>query len=140
MNRTLIVAALSLTFPLAGMTQSPTETASLSTPMTAHEVHNLMTSAHSSAEYKQIAGYFHHQEEVYRAHAADAKTRWDQLAKVNAGRYQKYPRPVDTAQSSYESYMSSADNAALKARHYDQLAADQNLDDRQLAASSQNKQ
>jgi hypothetical protein len=36
---------------------------------------------------------------------------------------QKYPRPVDTAQYLYESYVSQADDAALQAQHFDQLAS-----------------
>ena len=140
MNRTLIaVAVLSLAFPLVAAAQSTTETAILSIPMNAHEVHSLIKSAHSSAEYKQIAGYCHQQEAVYRAKAANEKVERDRLSRVNAGRYQKYPRPVDTAQYRYESYVSSADSAALQARHYDQLAADVTDHDRQFATASQGK-
>jgi hypothetical protein len=108
--------------------------------MAASEVHSLMKSAHSSAEYKQIAGYFDQQEAVYRARAAQEKIRFDELAQINLTRYQKYPRPVDVARSSYESDVASADKAALKARHYDQLASGQTTHDRELAASSQGKQ
>ena len=69
MNRILVVAALSLTFPLAGMAQSTTQTASLSTPITPREAHSLLLSAHSGAQYQQLAGYFHQQEAKYRAEA-----------------------------------------------------------------------
>jgi hypothetical protein len=140
MNRTLIfVAALSLTFPLAEMAQSTVESASLTSPITAHDAHSLMRSAHTSAQYKQLAGYFHQQEAVYRAKAADEKIERDRRAQVTAGLYQKYPRPIDSAQALYDSYVSNADNAALQARHYDQLAAGQTQHDRQLATSSQGK-
>ena len=71
MNRSLVLAAtLSLAFPFAGMAQSSMQTASLSAPMTPREVHSLMRSAHDSAQYKQIAGYFHQQEAKFRAEAA----------------------------------------------------------------------
>ena len=120
MNRTLIVAAALITFPLMGMAQSTTQTANLAMPMTAHEAHSLMKSAHSTEQYKQLAGYFHQQEAVYRSKAADEKIERDRRAQVDAGLYQKYPRPVDSAQTLYESYVSSADSAALEARHYDQ--------------------
>ena len=140
MNRILIaVSAALLTFPVTGMAQSTTQTASLSAPLTAHEVHSLMKSAHSIAEYKQLSSYFHQQEAVYRAKAGDEKIERDRRAKVNAGLYQKYPRPVDSAESLYKSYVSSADNAGLQAQHYDRLAAGQNQHDQQLATTSQGK-
>jgi len=140
MNRTLIiVAALSLTFPLAGMAQSAMQTASVTTPMSPREANGLMKSAHSSAQYKQLAGYFHQQEAKCRANAAAEKVERDRRAQVNAGLYQKYPRPVDSAQYLYESYVADADNAALQARRYDQLAAGQALPDEHLAATPQGK-
>jgi hypothetical protein len=139
MNRTLIIATALFALPLAGMAQSTTQTANLTMPMTAREAHSLMKSASSVQQYKQLAGYFHQQESVYRAKAADEKIERDRRAQVNAGLYQKYPRPVDSAQSLYESYVSTADSAALEARHYDQLATGQTKHDPQLATSSQGK-
>src|ERR1700722_15731387 len=111
---TLIVAAALLTFPLAGMAQSTTQTANLSAPITAQQAHSLMKTAHSVEQYKELSSFFHQQEAVYRAKAADEKTERDRRAQVSAGLYQKYPRPVDSAQSLYESYVSSADGAALQ--------------------------
>jgi hypothetical protein len=140
MNRILLVAsAILLTSPLAGMAQSTAQTASLSAPITAHDVHNLIKSAHTVAEYKELSGYFHQQEAEYRAKAADEKVELDRRAQVNAGLYQKYPRPVDSAQSLYESYLANANGAALEAQHYDQLAAGEGQHDRQLATSAQGK-
>jgi hypothetical protein len=140
MNRTMIVvAALTFTFPVAGMAQTNLQTATLSAPMTPHDVHNLMKSASSSAQYLQLADFFHKQEADYRAKAADEKIERDRRAQVNAALYQKYPRPVDSAQYLYESYLTDADTAALRARHYDQLAATQTQHDQQLATTSQSK-
>jgi hypothetical protein len=139
MNRTLIAAVALITFPLLGIAQSTTQIANLSSPMTPQQVHSLIKSAHSTEEYRQLSGYFHQQEAVYRAKATDEKTERDRRAQVNAGLYQKYPRPVDSAQSLYESYISTADNAALQARHYDQLATGQTKHEQQLATDSQGK-
>ena len=140
MNRTLVlVATLSLALPLAGMAQSSTQTASLSAPMTPREVHSLMRSAHDSAQYKQIAGYFHQQEAKFRAEASAEKTVRDHCGQVSASLMHKYPRPVDVAQYWYESYVSQADNAALKAQHFDQLSAANTQHDQQLASTSQDK-
>jgi hypothetical protein len=140
MNRTLIaVGVLFVALPLAGAAQSTVQTASLSAPLSVHDVHNLMKSARSVAEYQQLAGYFHQQEAQYRAEAVAEKAERDRRAQVNAGLSQKYPRPVDSAQYLYESYVSQADNAALEARHYDQLAAGQVDHGRQLAATPEGK-
>ena len=142
MNRTLVlVATLSLALPLAGMAQSTTQTASLSMPLTPREVHSLMRSAHDSAQYKQIAGYFHQQEAKFRAEAAAAAVERDRRAPDNAAlyHYQKYPRPFDTAQYWYESYVANADSAALQAQHFDQLAAAKTQNGQQLASTSQGK-
>jgi len=139
MNRILVVAALSLTFPLAGMAQSTTQTASLSTPISPREVHGLVLSAHTGAQYQQLASYFHQQEAKFRAEAAAEKIERDRRAQINAGLTQKYPRPVDSAQYLYESYLSQADSAALQAQHFDQLAAAQTQHEQQFATASQGK-
>jgi hypothetical protein len=140
MNRTSIaIAALSLTLPLSGMAQANTQTASLSTPLSARQVNELVKSAHSTAQYKELASYYHQQEAQYRAEAATEKAERDRRAQVNAGLMQKYPRPVDSAQYLYESYVSKADSAALQARHYDQLAGNPIDQTPQNATNSQGK-
>ena len=107
MNRNLIaVAVLSFVLPFSGMAQSNTQTASLYTPLSASQVHSLMKNAHSTAEYKQLASYFHQQEAQYRAKATAEKVERDRRAQVNAALMQKYPRPVDSAQYLYEAYVS----------------------------------
>jgi hypothetical protein len=141
MNRlVLFTSAILLAFPVSGMAQSTDQSASLSTPLTAQGAHDLIRSAHSVAEYKELAGYFHQQENTYRAKATNEKLEVDRRARVNAGLYQKYPRPVDSAQSIYDSYVSSANSAAIQAQHYDQLAAGEGQHDRQFATTSQEKQ
>jgi hypothetical protein len=136
MNRTSMISiALSLALPFAGMAQSATQNASVTASVSAQELHSLVKSANTAAQYKQLAGYFHQQETDYRAKAAAEKAEVDRRAQVNAALYQKYPRPVDTAESLYESYLSDANSAALQARHYEQLAAGQEPHDKQLADS-----
>jgi hypothetical protein len=124
MNRALITAALlSFAFPMVGTAQSTVQPTSLTVSLSAHEVRDLVRSAHSREQYQQLATYYHQQEAHYRAEAAAEKVERDRRAQVNAALYQKYPRPVDSAQYLYESYVSQADAAALSAQHYDQLAA-----------------
>ena len=80
-------------------------------------MHGLIKNAHSREQYQQLASYYHRQEANYRAQAAAEKAERDRRAQVNAGLMQKYPRPVDSAQYLYESYVYQADNAALQAQH-----------------------
>jgi hypothetical protein len=136
MYRTLVIAAnLSLTFALAGMAQSTTQTASLAPQIFPREAQSLIKSASSAADFKVLAGYYHQKEAKYRAEAADEKAERDRRAQVNASVMQKYPRPVDSAQYLYESYTNSADHAALQAQHFEQLASAQTQHSQQLAAS-----
>jgi len=140
MNRTkIVVVMLSLACPLAGMAQSTVQTASLSAPMSVRDVHALVKNAHSRAEYEQLASYFHQQEARYRAEAAAEKIERDRRSQVNAGLMQKYPRPVDSAQYLYESYVSEANDAALQARHFDQLASTPAGQNPQTATDTQGK-
>jgi hypothetical protein len=90
--------------------------------MWAHDTRTLMKSANSKAQYQRLATYFYQQEVHYRAEAAAEKIERNRRAQVNAGMMQKYPRPVDSAQYLYQSYLSQADKAALQAHHYDLLA------------------
>jgi hypothetical protein len=136
MNRFLIaVAALSLAFPLVATGQSALQTAGLMTPDSEHEVHNLMKSAHSSDQYRQLAGYFHQREADYHSKAAAEMAERDRRAQTNAGVARKYPRPVDSAQYLYELYLSDAAIAAVMAQHYDQLAASPEPDHQQVMTS-----
>jgi hypothetical protein len=140
MNRALvIVATLSLAFPLTGMAQSTIQTASLNPQISAQEVSALIKSANSPAEYKQLAAYYRQQETKFRAEAATDKAERDRRAQVNAGLYQKYPRPVDSAQYFYQKDVANADDAALQAQHFEQLAGVRAQNDQQLATAPQGK-
>jgi hypothetical protein len=124
MNR-IVASVVTLVFalPFAGVAQPVTQTTSQPTSLSSQALHSLLKSAHSTADYQQLAGYYHQQEAKYRAEAASEKIERDRRAQVNAGLYQKYPRPVDSAQYLYESYLESANEAATQAQHFDQLAA-----------------
>ena len=139
MSRALIlVATLTLTSPFAGMAQSATQTASTAMPTPTHELHGMMKNAHSTTEYKQIAESLHQREADYRARAEAERIERDRRAQVNAGLMQKYPRPVDSAEYLYTSYVYEADHAAIEARHFDQLAAVRG-NSQQIAADSHGK-
>jgi len=83
----------------------------------------MMQNAHDTTQYKQLADYYHQQEANYRAQANAELMERDRRAQYTMGTAQKYPRPVDSAEYLYESYVSQADDAAAKAKHYDDLAA-----------------
>lgn len=125
MNRiALIAAAVFFLAPIAAFSQS-SRSANLIAPMSPQEARDLVKKAHSAAEYRQLAGYFHQQEADYRAKAADEKVEMDRRSQVNSPLYQKYPRPVDMAKALYDSYTTCADSAALQAKHFGELAAGQ---------------
>lgn len=127
MNRAfLLIATFSFALPLAARTQSTAQSADLSTSMSGQKLQSLTKSAHTNAQYKQLATYYHQEETIYRAKAADEKAERDRRAQINAALYQKYPRPVDSSEYRYEAFSVDADHAAAQAQHYDQLvAADQ---------------
>jgi hypothetical protein len=128
-----VLAATSLVFPLALLAQPPVQTATISS----HELHLLIKSAHSSAEYRQIASYFRLQGTIDHAKAADERAERDRRAHVNAALMQKYPRPVDLAQGFYEQYSADADQADALSRYYDHLAATQTERDGQVASGAE---
>jgi hypothetical protein len=124
MNRALILATtLSLAFPLAGMAQPTTQTAGQASSLTRQDLQTLIKNAHSVSDYKQLADYYRRQEAKFRTEASADKVELDRRAQVNASLYQKFPRPVDSAQYFYQSSLSNANDAALQAQHYEQLAA-----------------
>jgi hypothetical protein len=119
MRALIVVATLSLALPLAVMAQPTTQTQQLS----GQQLRSLTQSAHSAADYKQLADYYRQQEAKFRSEATADKAELDRRAQVNASLYQKYPRPVDSARYFYQSDLSNASSAALQAQHYEQLAA-----------------
>lgn len=123
MNRSVIIlAALTCGLSVTGLAQSTGQQASLRAPLSSAEAKNLMKSAHTTAEYKKLAVYFHEREADFNQRAAAEKVERDRRAQVNAGVYQKYPRPVDSAEALYESYVADANAASIQAKHYDELA------------------
>jgi hypothetical protein len=125
MNRILkVVAVFSLAAPLAGVAQPVAQTANQPTQMTKQELRELKQTAHESAQFKQIADYYHQQEAKFRAEAAEEKADWDRRQQMDPyGTAEKIPNPADSARRLYESFSYEADHSAELANHYDQLAA-----------------
>ena len=120
-----LVAATFLCFPYVLNAQQPAARTApgAAKQLTRQELKGLLATAHTGDQYRQLAGYFHAQELAARSKAAAERVERDRRAQVNAALYQKYPRPVDSAQYLYESYLADADRAAALAQHYDQLAS-----------------
>jgi hypothetical protein len=121
MNRIMLTTALF--FVLSAVAPGQSQPASVATAPSQREIHSLVRNAHTPAEYTQLASYFHQQETGYRSKATAEKLELDRRRMITTGPYQKYPRPVDSAQNLYDYYVASADAAAARARHFDQLAA-----------------
>jgi hypothetical protein len=119
MKYMLTVAVVLLSMPHVGLGQSKSGTSST---LSSRDVHNLIRTARTGEQYRQLADYFHVLALDNRTKAAAEIVERDRRAQVNAGLYQKYRRPVDSAQYLYESYVAAAAGAALQAHHYDQLA------------------
>jgi hypothetical protein len=135
----IALAAFSLVFPIAGIAKTAEQTAIGITPVSGREVRSLMKNAHGSEQYRQLAGYFRRRAANYRARAAAERVERGRRASINAGLAQKYPRPVDSAQHRYESYLSNANRAAALAQHYDRLASDSGQLQQQLTTPSSGK-
>jgi hypothetical protein len=135
-----VVVLLCIAAPFTGIGQSTAQNASLTAPISSHEAHDLTKSARSVAQFRELAEYFRRQESDYRADAAAEKVERDRRATVYAGLYQKYPRPVDSAQYLYDSYLTSANVAALQAQRYEHLAGGQGQHEEQLATNPLSRQ
>jgi hypothetical protein len=95
---------------------------SATAPLPTRTARHLMKTANKPAKDAKLAAYCYQREAQYRAEAIDEKAERDRPAQVNAGLYGEYPRPMDAAEALYESYLSSANDAANKARELDQFA------------------
>ncbi len=110
-----------------------------SAPISTQEAHTLVKSAHSSAQYQQLASYFHQRAADYLAKAEAEWVERNRRSHIHAALYRKFPSPVDSAQALYDSYVYEANHAALQARHYQKLASAHAQDDGPLAAGSADK-
>jgi hypothetical protein len=120
MNRILkVVAVISLAVPFTAMAQPTTQ-------LSKQEVRDLKQNAHESAQFKQLADYYHQQEAKFRAEAAEEKAEWDRREQMDPyGTAVKIPSPANSAERLYESYTYEADHNGELAAHYEQLAASQ---------------
>jgi hypothetical protein len=120
MTRTLsFLAILTLALPLVATAQSTMQS---QPQLSKQQVRTLARSAHSAAEYRQLADYYRVRSSQLRAQATAELAERDRRAQFTMGTAQKYPRPVDSAQYLYDSLTEQADQAAAQAQHYDQLA------------------
>ena len=119
MKATLFAAAFLTIVTTASLAQNATST---ETTTTRAQVQSLVKNAKTPADYLALHDYYAHAAEIDRAKAAEAKQEWERRSANPVAYGRKYPTPIDSAHYLYESYQQSADAAAAKAQHYQELA------------------
>jgi hypothetical protein len=86
------------------------------------QVKQLAQTAHTPAEFTQLAAYYEVQQKQYSQKAAEQKQEWERRSQTMTGINQKYPRPVDSARHLFEFYTFKASEAKALSTKYTQLA------------------
>ncbi len=86
--------------------------------LSSSEAKQLERSAHTLAEFTQLASYFEMQGKEYSRKAAEEKQEWERRSQNTSGVNQKYPRPVDSARNLFEYFTYKAAQAEGLAAKY----------------------
>jgi hypothetical protein len=87
------------------------------------QIMSLMHTAHTSDQYRTIAGYFRVQQQQFEQKAAAEKQEMDRRSANTTSIAAKYPRPVDSSRNRYEYFTYKAQEMDQKAAHYESLSA-----------------
>jgi hypothetical protein len=90
--------------------------------LSSSQVKQLAQTAHTPAEFTQLAAYYDVQQKQYSQKAAEEKLEWERRSQNTSGINQKYPRPVDSARNLFEYYTFKASEAEALLTKYTQLA------------------
>jgi hypothetical protein len=90
------------------------------------ELRQMIHDAHTTAQYRVLAGYFRRQQQHFDQQAEAEKAEWIRRSANVSGPAAKYPRPVDSSRNRYEYFMSEAQDMDRQAAHYESLAASVN--------------
>jgi len=90
--------------------------------LSSSQVKQLAQTAHTPAEFTQLAAYYNVQQKQYSKKAAEEKLEWERRSQNTTGINQKYPRPVDSARNLFEYYNFKASEAEALLTKYTQLA------------------
>ena len=86
--------------------------------LSSSQAKQLARSAHTPAEFTQLASYFEIQRKEYSRKAEEEKQEWERRSQNTSGINQKYPRPVDSARNLFEYYTYKASEAEGLAAKY----------------------
>jgi hypothetical protein len=87
------------------------------------EIQSLIRLAHTSEQYRTLAGYFRARQKTFEGQAEVEKEEWVRRSQNVTGPSAKYPRPVDSSKNRYEYFTYRADQMAQQAVHYEMLAS-----------------
>jgi hypothetical protein len=90
------------------------------------ELRRMMRDAHSSAQYRVLAGYFRAQQRRFEQQAEVEREEWIRRSANVSGPAAKYPRPVDSSKNRYEYFTTEAQEMNRQAAHYESLSASTN--------------
>jgi hypothetical protein len=88
------------------------------------EMISMMRTAHTTSQYRALAGYFRAQEQQFEQKASSEKQEMDRRSANVTSIAAKYPRPVDSSRNRYEYFTYKAQEMGQKATHYESLVAD----------------
>ena len=94
-----------------------------SATLTHSELQAMIRQAHTQQQFTTLATYFRSRQHDFENKAQAEKAELDRRSLITAASYQKYPRPVDSSRNRYDYFTSQAQQMALQATHYEQLAA-----------------
>ena len=123
MTRNLVVLCiLSLGIAASGSAQVTGYTVQPDAQLTKAQVKQLIRDAHTSEQYRTLAGYYGAQQTSYLQQAAEEEKEWQRRSQNIVSIAAKYPRPVDSAHYLYEYYTYEASEAAKLVVKYDRLS------------------
>jgi hypothetical protein len=126
MNRTLLaLSVMSFLFPGMGSAQVPQSPAAGDEvpPITQARLKTLVQEAHTSGQYKTIAGYYGKLQQQFLKQAEDERQEWLRRSHSVTSISEKYPRPVDSSRYRYEYFSHKASEMGALVARYNELAA-----------------
>ena len=87
------------------------------------EIIGMMRTAHTTDQYRTLAGYFRAQEQQFEQKASSEKQELDRRSANVTGIAAKYPRPVDSSRNRFEYFTYKAHEMEQKAARYESLSA-----------------
>ena len=87
------------------------------------QIKQMISDAHTSRQYRDIASYFRARQQSFEQQAQSEKAEWERRSQNVTGPAAKYPRPVDSSKNRYDYFTYEAQQMALQADRFENLAA-----------------